>query len=145
MRTGRGRRGSLLSRSVEGLRAFYTRVCFWFCCFWNVIFYSQTGRNVSCGMGPGASHCHFNVTTRSSVNEWYQVHFTHSVPASQTNPSIPDFPCTSNILLPIILIKNQSPNLNTLPRYLILPLLVNKRTMRHPSRPAIRLTIKTLN
>ena len=41
--------------------------------------------------------------------------------------------------------KHQRSNLNTLPRTLILKLLVHKRTMRRPSRPPISLGIKTLN
>ena len=41
--------------------------------------------------------------------------------------------------------EHQRSNLNTLPRTLILKLLVHKRTMRRPSRPPIGLGIETLN
>ena len=39
----------------------------------------------------------------------------------------------------------QRSNLNTLPRTLILKLLIHKRTMRRPSRPPVSLGIKTLD
>ena len=41
--------------------------------------------------------------------------------------------------------KNQGPNLNTLPRHLSFPLLIHKRTMWHSPRPSVNLTIKTLD
>lgn len=49
------------------------------------------------------------------------------------------------LLFRIIRMKHQRPNLNTLPRHSLHKLLINKRTMRHPPRPPIRLTIKALN
>ena len=41
--------------------------------------------------------------------------------------------------------ENQRPNLYTLPHIRILIFLIHKRRMRHPPRPPVDLTIKTLD
>ena len=48
-------------------------------------------------------------------------------------------------LIRIIGMKHQRPNLDTFPSFLPLIFFIDKRAMRHPSRPPISLTIKTLN